>query len=502
MRNCDGCGREVKREWRFCGHCGRPYPAAASGSREQGEQPLSVGQAEPRSLAAWLSLPLGAEGSEGVGFAARAGGAATLHPSPPGAAGWEGSPAAFPAGNALAPSPKAADQLTPLGQADLRGALVRLRRSDRVVAIGAFVLFVSLFLPWFGFGFGGSVSGLDAHGWLFLVLLACLGLLGYLAWTAVRLGMAQTAAHWQGLIGMTGFSSLLTLIALVVSPSGSSLQIGAILALGGAGTSLAGAIATRYAVVREAVDRQGRRLDLVTAVADLLGRLRTAPQASSPPSVAQRPGVPWSPSEPGKVPDPATRTSAVNPAAAPERKSEQGPARAGAPTGAELSKPAPDIRSSNLAIPAGAKPRQRGNRAITGGAWVSAIGAVIALIAWLVYYRPVSAARPPATGGHLAHRLALTLTRQGNWYRTGRGWRRRRRGAYCSGSAHVPAAHLRCTSCPSKLCPRGGQPFRHTTSDPGIRQLEQPRESTRSSAEQQRRRRTRWELGGQLVWQS
>ncbi len=127
-------------------------------------------------------------------------------------------------------------------------------RDEDVQAAGAeeaLVLFVSLFLPWLGLGFFGSASGISAHGWLFLVMLECLGVLGYLAWTAARPSVSLAPAHWQGLIAATGFASFLTLLGVLISPSGSSLEFGAIVALGGAGAALAGAITTRLAMKRQ-----------------------------------------------------------------------------------------------------------------------------------------------------------------------------------------------------------------------------------------------------------
>ena len=56
-------------------------------------------------------------------------------------------------------------------------------RSDRVAGISSAVLLFSLFLPWFGITlFGASVmeDGLTSHGYLRIVLIVCLVILGYL----------------------------------------------------------------------------------------------------------------------------------------------------------------------------------------------------------------------------------------------------------------------------------------------------------------------------------
>ena len=59
----------------------------------------------------------------------------------------------------------------------------RWTESDRITGIASAVLLISLFLPWFGFtllGITETVNGLESHGYLRIVLILCLAILGYL----------------------------------------------------------------------------------------------------------------------------------------------------------------------------------------------------------------------------------------------------------------------------------------------------------------------------------
>ncbi len=102
----------------------------------------------------------------------------------------------------------------------------RLTRNDQITGGATVVLFISLFLPWFGVsirGFsGGSISALSAHGYLYIVLILCLVVVGYLF---VRAGMADVASkvpvgHQLVLLVTTTINAVLILIAFVFKPSG------------------------------------------------------------------------------------------------------------------------------------------------------------------------------------------------------------------------------------------------------------------------------------------
>jgi len=90
----------------------------------------------------------------------------------------QGTPGAFP-------SPGGS---TPSFSFDIK----RWTKVEKITGVATLLLFISLFLPWFtyniGFGYGSvSVDGLG-HGWMYLVLLVCLGILGYLV---VRAGFGE-----------------------------------------------------------------------------------------------------------------------------------------------------------------------------------------------------------------------------------------------------------------------------------------------------------------------
>jgi hypothetical protein len=97
--------------------------------------------------------------------------------------------------------------------------LGNLSQSERITGVATLVLFISLFLPWFtySFGFGSvSVDGLW-HGWMYLVLIICLGILAYLV---MRTGYRQMPFKPGG-IGFSGigwgFGAFLGLAAAIVA---------------------------------------------------------------------------------------------------------------------------------------------------------------------------------------------------------------------------------------------------------------------------------------------
>ena len=113
----------------------------------------------------------------------------------------------------------------------------RWSRAERITGVATLVLFIALFLPWFGvdFGFGSvTVDGLW-HGWMYLVLILSLAELGYLA---VRAGFATRPfklgiSDPQLWLAATGLNLLLTLLAFVLKPGGSAVgwRFGAFVAL-------------------------------------------------------------------------------------------------------------------------------------------------------------------------------------------------------------------------------------------------------------------------------
>jgi len=102
---------------------------------------------------------------------------------------------------------------------------------DRLTGGATVVLFISLFLPWFsasaslgGFSASSSVDALSAHGYLYLVLIIALLMVGYLIARAGLNAMpALPLSHERLLTIAAGINFLLVLIAFVFKPSGNSL---------------------------------------------------------------------------------------------------------------------------------------------------------------------------------------------------------------------------------------------------------------------------------------
>ena len=107
-----------------------------------------------------------------------------------------GAGAAVPPADAVT-----APRATPVPMA-FRLDVTRWTRADRVTGGAALVLFVSLFLPWFSvipsfgnFTASSSADALTAHGYLYLVLLLTLAMLGYLIARASLKEMPELPSH-------------------------------------------------------------------------------------------------------------------------------------------------------------------------------------------------------------------------------------------------------------------------------------------------------------------
>jgi hypothetical protein len=94
---------------------------------------------------------------------------------------------------------------------------------------------ISLFLPWFSVGGFFSVSGLSAHGYLYLVLFVSVALLLYLGARAGwdRLPISFSFAHAPVVLTASLVSLLLVLIGFLLKPGGSAVSwsVGAWMAL-------------------------------------------------------------------------------------------------------------------------------------------------------------------------------------------------------------------------------------------------------------------------------
>jgi hypothetical protein len=122
--------------------------------------------------------------------------------------------------------------------------IARLTRGDRIVGVASLVVFIALLLPWYGTGlFGFTVDGLW-HGWMYITLLVAIATVGYLAALAA-VEVRLPVPHWQALVGATGIMLLLVVIGVATTPTGASLEWGAVVGLVAAVAALAGALLRR-----------------------------------------------------------------------------------------------------------------------------------------------------------------------------------------------------------------------------------------------------------------
>lgn len=120
----------------------------------------------------------------------------------------------------------------------------RLTRGDRIAGAASVAVFISLLLPWYGTGLLGlTVDGLW-HGWMYITLLLALAVVGYLVAQAA-IDVRLPVVHWQALLGATGLTLLLVVLGLVTTPSGATLEWGAIIGLLAAAAAFAGAMLRR-----------------------------------------------------------------------------------------------------------------------------------------------------------------------------------------------------------------------------------------------------------------
>jgi hypothetical protein len=193
--NCPQCQTPNGQDSAFCANCGtRLVPAAAS--------------APAGGYAAPAGYPPGGQGPAAGQYQAA------------------GQPSGYPQGGGQyqpqgggQPQPRAAGPIGPF-QFDLK----RLSRADQIVGVASLITMISIWLPWFTVSAGGlsaSGSGTDAHGWLWLVFVLDLLILGYLVMRAgweeapVRLPIGHTPL----LIAATSLQFLIVVIAFFDMPS-------------------------------------------------------------------------------------------------------------------------------------------------------------------------------------------------------------------------------------------------------------------------------------------
>ena len=110
--------------------------------------------------------------------------------------------------------------------------------ADRIAGGATVVLFISLFLSWFGvtvIGITVTASGLSAHGWLYIVLILCILIVTYLGLRAGwdEMPVSANLPHLTVMLVATIVNLVLVFIAFIDKPGGSGVgwQFGAFLAL-------------------------------------------------------------------------------------------------------------------------------------------------------------------------------------------------------------------------------------------------------------------------------
>ena len=110
--------------------------------------------------------------------------------------------------------------------------------ADRIAGVATVVLFISLFLSWFGItviGITVTASGLSAHGYLYVVMILCILIVAYLGLRAGwdELPVSANLPHLTVMLVATIVNLVLVFIAFIDKPGGSGVgwQFGAFLAL-------------------------------------------------------------------------------------------------------------------------------------------------------------------------------------------------------------------------------------------------------------------------------
>ena len=146
-------------------------------------------------------------------------------------AGATATQAAPPVG---APAPATA---APIGAAPSASTMpaykfdaARWSLADRITGIATFVLFVSLFLSWFSYNFGGGLiyhwSGLQAHWYLYFVMIACVLIIAYLVLRAgwEELPVSANIPHVTVMMAATIFNLVLVFGGFIFKPGGFGLS--------------------------------------------------------------------------------------------------------------------------------------------------------------------------------------------------------------------------------------------------------------------------------------
>ena len=231
---CTQCGCNISGRTAACPACGARLAAQSMPAQSMPAQGVA-GQSMPAQGVAGQSMP-----AQGI---------------PPQGMPSQGMPAQSAAGRFQPTQPghlaeHAASQA-------FRLELSRLTNSDRITGIASLVLFVSLFLPWYGvnlLGISAEADGLTVHGYLYIVLLMCVAIIAYLVmWAGFEeLPVRLPLSHQQRLLVASGLNTVLVLLAFLTKPDGTGWRFGAFAGL------LAALIAMAPLVIRAVQARRGR----------------------------------------------------------------------------------------------------------------------------------------------------------------------------------------------------------------------------------------------------
>ena len=263
---CTRCGSPQNDDAAYCSNCGAPLASHAPPAGQSADPAGKTQVTDPR-----VGPNIG--GPEDRSHA-RAGPQAEARPSPQGD-----------------PIPRVGDvPRSQAGAAGLAGTrspidFGRLRPGDLIAGIASFLVFISLFFPWYSFAasparasaqatlaqqqlllavcgqqldicasnvapkFSVSALGAGAGGWRILILVVAILVVLYVLSRTLDVVARAVPSHWQVLVGMTALQGLLVLIAFFVNPLGildplgsSSWAFGAFLALIAAIAAVVGAV--------------------------------------------------------------------------------------------------------------------------------------------------------------------------------------------------------------------------------------------------------------------
>jgi len=122
--------------------------------------------------------------------------------------------------------------------------------SDLAAGLGAVVLAIALFLPWFGVAIGPvgvTVTGVEQHDYLYVVLALCIVELVYLVATARWAGVAERIpVHREALLAEINVLNLAIVVAAFFDTGGGGAgwRYGAVVALVAAGVAALTKLAT------------------------------------------------------------------------------------------------------------------------------------------------------------------------------------------------------------------------------------------------------------------